>query len=356
MRLRGLFTAFIIILSCVVACQPSLPNVLPTLAPTLASFAPTAPPTQLRVAATPLRPTDTPLSPTPPPQPSVAPSANPFVIALTPPEQPPPATIDVSMLTQVAVPTAQLLPAHTRLIGRSVGGRALLARRIEGADAAGDSARVMLLVGGMHGGWEANTVTLINELIAHFAANPGDIPPGIALVLVPVANPDGLPYGREAAGRFNANGVDLNRNWGCGWQDEAYWRDLRVNAGDYAFSEPETSALADAIQALRPRVALFFHSAAGGVFAGSCEGSIYGAQGRDASNAMSAVYGAAAEYRFGEAFDAYPVTGTAAGWAAGLGIAAADVELQTWTQSEFERNLRAIQAVMAWMAAQDDAP
>lgn len=255
------------------------------------------------------------------------------------------------MLTQIAVPTTQPLPADTQLIGRSVGGRALLARRIEGANASGESARVLLLVGGMHGGWEANTVALINELIAHFATNPDDITPGIALVFVPVANPDGLPYGREPAGRFNANGVDLNRNWGCGWQDEAFWRDMRVNAGEYAFSEPETSALADAIQLLRPRVILFYHSAAGGVFAGSCESSIYGAQGRALSDEMAAIYGAAAEYRFGEAFDAYPVTGTAAGWASGLGIAAADVELQTWTTTEFERNLRAIKAVMAWMAA-----
>jgi hypothetical protein len=255
------------------------------------------------------------------------------------------------MLTQIAVPTTQPLPADTQLIGRSVGGRALLARRIEGADAAGDQARVLLLVGGMHGGWEANTVALINELIAHFAAHPDDIPLGVALVFIPVANPDGLPYGREAAGRFNTNGVDLNRNWGCGWQDEAFWRDMRVNAGAFAFSEPETSALADAIQALQPRVALFYHSAAGGVFAGACESSIYGAQGREASEAMAAIYGAAAEYRFGEDFDAYPVTGTAAGWAAGLGIAAADVELQTWTTTEFERNLRAIQAVMEWMVS-----
>jgi hypothetical protein len=277
-----------------------------------------------------------------------SPTENPFVINITPPEQPPPATPDPLLLTQVALPTDQPLPSDTQLIGRSVSGRALLARRIEGASL-GTPPRVLLLVGGMHGGWEANTVALINELIAHYADNRADIPPGITLVFVPIVNPDGLLYGREAAGRFNTNGVDLNRNWGCGWQSEAFWRDMTVNAGAYAFSEPETSALADYIQALRPTVALFYHSAAGGVYAGSCESSIYGAQGAAASDAMAAVYGEAARYRFGEAFDAYPVTGTAAGWAAGLGIAAADVELQTWTQPEFERNLAAIQAVMEWM-------
>jgi predicted deacylase len=298
----------------------------------------------VRVAATQLRSVPTIL----PPSPSPLPTEDPFAIDITPADVPPPATLDPLLLTQVAMPTAQALPAGTMLIGRSAGGRALLARRMEGA-AQGD-ARVLLLVGGMHGGWEANTVALINALIAYFADHPQEIPPGIALAFVPVANPDGLPQGREAAGRFNANGVDLNRNWGCGWQREAYWRDLPVNAGMYAFSEPETSALADYIQTLRPMVALFYHSAAGGVYAGSCEQSIYGAQGGAASSAMATVYGEAARYRYGEEFSAYPVTGTAAGWAAGLGIAAADVELQTWTQPEFERNLRAIRAVMAWMA------
>ena len=207
----------------------------------------------------------------------------------------------------------------------------------------------MLIVGGIHGGWEANTVTLVNMLIEHYAQNPHDIPPGVALALVPVANPDGLPYGREAQGRFNDNGVDLNRNWGCGWQEDAVWRASSVNAGPYAFSEPETSALADFIQAARPYAVIFYHSAAGGVFSGTCEESPVGAQGAAASAMLASVYGESAGYRFGEAFDAYPVTGTAPSWISGLGIAAADVELQTWTDAEFERNLGAVSALMAWM-------
>jgi hypothetical protein len=63
---------------------------------------------------------------------------------------------------------------------------------------------------------------------------------------------------------------------------------------------------------------------------------------------MSAVYGAAAGYSFGQPFSAYPVTGTAAAWADGQGIAAADVELYTSTDAEFARNLRGLMALMAW--------
>jgi hypothetical protein len=34
------------------------------------------------------------------------------------------------------------------------------------------------------GGWEANTITLIEEYIAHLSATPGDVLPPITLVLI----------------------------------------------------------------------------------------------------------------------------------------------------------------------------
>ncbi len=179
--------------------------------------------------------------------------------------------------------------------------------------------------------------------MAHFAANPADIDPLISLILIPVLNPDGLPYGRTAAGRFNVNGVDLNRNWGCDWSEEAYWREQRVNPGDSPFSESETQALAQYIERLQPAIALFYHSAANGVYAGDCE------QGFADSDIMAEIYGEAAGYRTGAPFTAYPVSGTASNWADGLNIASADVELQSWSNPEFERNLRGIMAVMEWV-------
>src|SRR5690606_17003771 len=113
-----------------------------------------------------------------------------------------------------------------------VDGRAIIARQF------GHGPRTLMLAGGIHGGWEGNTVTLVNELIAHFEANPQDVLPGVSLLLIPAANPDGLVRGRTEAGRFNAHTVDLNRNWGCGWSAEAQWRDQRVNPGPEPFSEP----------------------------------------------------------------------------------------------------------------------
>lgn len=264
-------------------------------------------------------------------QPVIAPLSSPVFTNITPtftPLQPP-------IIVVTATPDLQASPTEI-VIGLSVQGRAITARRF------GSGETVILLVGGMHGGWEANTVQLIDELIAYFDQHPADVQSAVSIVLIRAANPDGLPLGRTPEGRFNANGVDLNRNWGCNWSREAVWRNIPVNPGANALSEPETQALSTYMMQLRPRVALFYHSAAGGVYAGNC-------QGGGGSALMAAALGEATGYSYGQAFSAYPVTGTAAAWADNIGIAAADVELFTSEESEFDRNLRGIIAVQAWV-------
>ncbi|MBC7811651.1 MAG: hypothetical protein H7175_10915 [Burkholderiales bacterium] len=248
-------------------------------------------------------------------------------------------TVAPELLTQVSEPVTQAQPgqrAELFLIGRSVEGRGIMARRF------GTGERTLLLVGGVHGGWESNTVLLLNELIVHFEQTPDAVLPGLSLVLIPVLNPDGLGRGEDSDTRFNANGVDLNRNWGCGWQAEAYWRQEQVNAGAMAFSEPETQALAAYIRISPPAAVLFYHSAAGAVYAGECEGD-------HGSQMLAGILGEAAEYTYGRAFSAYPVTGTAPSWVDGQGIPAADVELESQTETEFERNLSGIMAVQRWL-------
>lgn len=244
--------------------------------------------------------------------------------------------VDPRPLTATA--QAAALPPGWFEVGRSAEGRAITARRF------GSGPRALLLVGGIHGGWEANTVALLEELIAHFEATPADVLPGLTLVLVPAANPDGLARGREADSRFNANGVDLNRNWGCGWSAQAVWRDQPVNAGERPFSEPETQALAALVRQLQPAAALFYHSAASGVYAGNCDGD-------HGSALLAQVVGEATGYSYGQPFSAYRVTGTAPSWVDGQGIPAADVELQTGNDSEFARNLAGVMALQRWLAA-----
>jgi hypothetical protein len=256
---------------------------------------------------------------------------------------PSPSLTPTPILTQVPSVTPTPIPtlgySADFVIGQSAGGRDINGQRF------GRGGRALLLVGGIHGGWERNTVALMDELSAHFANTPSDILPGISIYLIRSLNPDGLERGTTIEGRFNDNRVDLNRNWGCGWSPDAVWREGAVDPGAYPFSEPETQALAAYIDGLRPQVALFDHSAAQGVFAGNCDQR----RGEWRSGRMALVYGAAAGYAADQPFSAYPVTGTAPSWADGLGIAAADVELASSGNPEFARNLRAIMAVQAWM-------
>jgi predicted deacylase len=242
------------------------------------------------------------------------------------------------LMTQVIMPvsTATLMP-DTTFVGLTVEGRPILARDFGSGD------KRLLLVGGMHGGWEGNTVTLINQLITHFDTHPEDVLPGMTITLIPAANPDGLVRGREESGRFNANGVDLNRNWGCEWSADAIWRNQSVDAGAQPFSEPETQYVSEFIMQIQPDTVLFYHSAAGGVFAGNCAGD-------HGSMLMAEVLGQATGYSYGQPFTAYRVTGTAASWVDGEGIPAADVELLSWTASEFERNLRGVMALQEWLS------
>ena len=341
------YVVYFIILFSVAACQPTL---------VVSEISPTAPPSETPRPLPTRRPTSerrliASPEPTDHPTPTITPTRWPFGVTLT--DAPPPATLAPVLLTQVALNPGSVVestrepllappPAGTVnswLVGRSVEGRPLMAHQF------GTGPRVLLLVGGMHGGYEANTVELINTLITHFETNPAAVLPGMRLVLVPVANPDGLARGRGSAGRFNSNGVDLNRNWGCSWSAEAVWRQTPVDSGAGPFSEPETSALADLIRSTRPLVALFYHSAANGVFAGTCGGE-------NGSETMAAVLGEATGYSYGQSFSAYPVTGTAAAWANSVGVAAADVELITTTDPEFERNLRGVLALQRWLTGQ----
>ncbi|MEZ4671992.1 MAG: M14 family zinc carboxypeptidase [Anaerolineae bacterium] len=331
----------LIILTFAAACQPTsvLPAQveLPFASPVrLSTFVPTQTPRAVIVVI-----------PTQPPTPLPSLTSSPATIPtfpLQPTLAPPPLTLSpaanlasISDGTPTTTPVQTLTPAvNTFQIGQSVEGRSILAWRFGTGD------KRLLLVGGVHTGFEANTVLLLNELVDHFEGTPADVLPGITLILLPVLNPDGLLHGRSLDGRFNANGVDLNRNWGCEWSEEAFFQNRRVDPGVRAFSEPETQALVAYIRNEPPTAALFFHSAANGVFAGGCEGD-------HGSQALSAVMGEASGYGYGEDFSAYKVSGTESSWLDGQGIPAADVELSGTRSSEFVRNLKGIIAVQCWL-------
>ena len=99
----------------------------------------------------------------------------------------------------VYVPESESVQDETpqvTVIGKSVEGRNLEAYKF------GNGNTNLLFVGGIHGGYEWNSVLLAYELIDYLTKNPNKIPDAISVTVVPSANPDGvfLAVGKE--GRF----------------------------------------------------------------------------------------------------------------------------------------------------------
>jgi hypothetical protein len=207
----------------------------------------------------------------------------------------------------------------------------------------GGGPRKLVVVGDTHGGPEANTHQLTLQLIDHFRANPGLVPPTVRLYFIPTLNPDGLALGW----RFDAAGVDLNRNMNtnldaCPENDwsttvQGAYGFVSETGGPYADSQVESrlirSFLWDASGAI------FIHSNAGLVFPAACEHA--------PSIAMAEAYAAAASYTYSRFWPNYNITGGMHDWAGSLGIAAITPELITGDLPEFAQNLAGLQAVLA---------
>lgn len=220
----------------------------------------------------------------------------------------------------------------------------------------GTGETALLLVGAIHGGYEWNTALLAYQLIDHLKVTAGTIPADKRLYIIPVANPDGLFQvtgngGRftqtdvveaTARSRFNANGVDLNRNWACEWAPVAQWGNVIVSGGDAPFSEPETVALRDFILAEQVAFVLFWHSVADGVYAAGCPDEF-------APSLMFAEhFGKASGYPIYGRWDVYPITGDAGDWLATIGIPAITVELSSRTGVDWAQNWAGVQALLAF--------
>jgi predicted deacylase len=240
-----------------------------------------------------------------------------------------------------------------RIIGTSVEGRAIESYTY------GTGPTRLLFVGGMHGGYEWNSTMLAYEFIDFLNDNPEFTAENVTVSVIPIANPDGLfaitgGEGRfnlsdvrtdvlQGTGRFNANGVDLNRNFDCKWQETSTWRGVEVSAGHEPFSEPEARAIRDFVAAEKPNAVVFWHSQANAVYASECEDGIL----PETLIIMNA-YSTAAGYAAVASFDAYEITGDAEGWLASIGIPAITVELETHQTVEWERNLAGIKALMQY--------
>lgn len=251
--------------------------------------------------------------------------------------------------TPVLQPTPLLFSQPvSQTIGYSVQERPISAYQF------GSGPEVFVFVGGIHGGYEWNTILLAYETIDYLQVHPEAIPADKTVYIIPSANPDGqftvtLQNGRfdtstlaadTIPGRFNANGVDLNRNWDCNWAATGVWREQTVSGGERPFSEPENQFLRDFLLMQKPKLVVFWHSAADGVFAAGCPGT------DPTSLQWATLYGQAASYPIYEQFTSYSITGDAGDWLTTQGIPSFTVELTTHADTDWPQNLAGLLAVL----------
>jgi hypothetical protein len=239
-------------------------------------------------------------------------------------------------------------------IGKSVQGRDILAYHFGSGD------REILLVGGIHGGYAWNTALLGYQIMDYLKTNPSAIPANIKVTVIPVLNPDGLnkvigitgPFkisdvsssqDLKITGRFNANNVDLNRNFDCGWLARGVWQSKTVSGGTAAFSEPESAAIKKFILEEKPAAVIFWHSKSGTVYGSSCGNGML-----DETVDIMNAYAKAADYAAAPTFDQYTVSGDATDWLASIGIPAITVELKTHENIEWPQNLAGVQSLFKY--------
>lgn len=220
------------------------------------------------------------------------------------------------------------------VIGYSVKGRPIVAYYF------GSGATTVLVTAGIHGSEPSSTST-IQAWVQHLQANAYSLPADKRIVVVPNANPDGIAAGT----RYNANNVNLGRNFPSpNWKaDIETASGMLVNGGgSEPGSEPEAKALINLTRQLRPRMQISFHA----------QGSLVGANLVGDSVNLGNTYAKTVGYgvMFGnpEAYMGYPITGEFEDWMGEeMGIPAILIELPRTSGNYLSSQLSAINKVIA---------
>jgi len=125
------------------------------------------------------------------------------------------------------------------VILRSIAGESIEKRPIT-YTVLGQGPDVIFILAAIHGNENAGT-PIVNRLERYLQQNP-ELLKGRKVLLLPVANPDGVARNN----RYNARGIDLNRNFPASNRINSY------RFGYSALSEPEARAIALLIQQYAP--------------------------------------------------------------------------------------------------------
>ncbi len=209
----------------------------------------------------------------------------------------------------------------------------------------GNGENKRMIIAGIHGGNEYNTIALAEELIKYAAGHADLVPADTTLFILRSLNPDGEARGRDIYSRANENEVDLNRNfpdlWQADWDRDGCWNDLHLNGGSDPGSEPETQALMSFVLDNNVNALINYHSAALGIFPG---GQPPDSNSLSLAEAVSSV----SDYPYPPIDTGCIFSGQLIDWASTNGVAAVDIELTNHIDTDFEENLRILNIFLAW--------
>jgi hypothetical protein len=225
------------------------------------------------------------------------------------------------------------------VIGYSVSGRPIEVYTF------GNGEKQRMIVAGIHGGYEWNTIALADELIKYVYENPNIVPSDVTLYILRNLNPDGDARDHGIDGRVNDHGVDLNRNfptnWAANWDRDGCWNYGPTTGGTGPGSEPETKTLMGFLQTHKVEALISYHSAALGVFPG-------GEPWEKNSITFAKALAKATKYPFPPLDTGCIFTGTLADYAVERGAVSVDMELSTHKYTDFKRNLEALKILLNW--------
>ncbi len=262
------------------------------------------------------------------------------------------------------------------IIGYSAQGREITAEKY------GDGDVALILVGGIHGKFEAATVQLMQEFKKHFSTRCLDI----SLYIIENMNPDsfyvetdlsrsnstGWLNGERIGNtwhRFNSNYVDLNRNWDTNsWNKDAMYgnNSFKKDAGGtHPMSEPEVEAMANFILNKNEEyngdvLVINYHNYISmtnktGMAQPSYTGDFKNPDVDGFANSMAKIYANVSEYNYLEKWTAYEVRGEFLNWAGDNDISAIDIELTNGKdvyftnsngETHFNQNIRAVSSII----------
>jgi len=208
----------------------------------------------------------------------------------------------------------------------------------------GNGPNTYLFVGGIHAGMAPSTVMLAEELAAYYEKNPDEIPSHATLYFIPSLNPDSPHAPRSIAGRLNANGVDINRNWGCAWEEDVFLGgELYEGAGGSApFSEPETMALKEFIEQIEPEGVIFWDAP---INKGIVSYGV-GCNSESPSSQLGLAYATAASYTLDKS-SPDNIPGDVTNWLSEQGVPAAFVIIPQASNFNLEDHINGVDAVLA---------